>query len=95
MANETNMRDLDGNAIPTVADVRRLQRAGKALRKRFLSVTKNAADIAKRDAVDYANACGWNNPSPGATEARSLAWARRWMELYRGQLGRLLAGSVS
>lgn len=67
---------------PSFATARRLQREGKKLRKRFLSPARNAGEIAKRDAVDWANDSGWSNPSPGADEAGKERWARRWLALY-------------
>lgn len=70
------------SAEPSFATVRKLQREGSKLRKRFLSPIRNAGEIAKRDAVDYANSSGWNNPSPGADEAKKQRWAQRWLALY-------------
>lgn len=70
--------------------VRKLQREGRALKKRFIA-KGDIARSALRDAVDYANACGWNNPSPGATVAQQTAWAGRWMDLFLAQRERLLA----
>lgn len=67
------------SSFPTV---RKLQREGKKLRKRYLSPVSNAGEIAKRDAVDQANAAGWNNPPPSADEAGKERWARRWLALY-------------
>lgn len=61
---------------------RRLQREGAKLRKRYLSPVRNAGEVAKRDAVEFANSSGWSNPSPGADEAAKERWARRWLALY-------------
>jgi hypothetical protein len=70
------------SAESSLATARRLQREGKKLRKRYLSPVRNAGEIATRDAVDYANASGWNSPAPGADEAAKERWARRWLALY-------------
>jgi hypothetical protein len=70
------------SAKPRFATARKLQREGNKLRKRYLSPVRNAGEIAKRDAVDYANASGWNNPFPGADEAGKNRWALRWLALY-------------
>ena len=61
---------------------RRLQREGKALRKRYLSPASNAGEIAKRDAVSYADGCGWSNPMPRADEAAKERWGKRWLGFY-------------
>ena len=61
---------------------RRLQREGKVLRKRFLAPSRNAGEIAKRDAVGFANGCGWSNPNPGADEAAKERWGKRWLGFY-------------
>lgn len=80
----------------TVKEVRRLQREGRALKKRFLA-RKDATLIAIRDAVDYANASGWNKPSrhPDPETQAKLAsrWADNWMRLYKTKLDALLASS--
>ena len=70
------------SAEPSFATARRLQREGKKLRKRYLAPVRNAGEIAKRDAVDYANSSSWNNPPPGADEAGKERWARRWLAFY-------------
>jgi hypothetical protein len=70
------------SAEPGFATARRLQREGKKLRQRYLSPVRNAGEIAKRDAVDWANGAGGNNPFPGADEAGKERWARRWLALY-------------
>jgi hypothetical protein len=67
---------------PAYATARRLQREAAKLRKRFLSAVRNAGEIAKRDAVDFANSSGWSKPSPGADEAAKERWARKWLALY-------------
>ena len=43
---------------PSFATARRLQREGKKLRKRYLGPVRNAGEIAKRAAVDWANGAG-------------------------------------
>lgn len=70
------------SAEPSFAVARKLQREGKKLRKRYLSPVRNAGEIAKRDAADYANASGWNNPFKDADEAGKERWARRWLAFY-------------
>lgn len=64
------------------ATARRLQREGKALRKRYLSPARNAGEIAKRDAANFADGCGWNSPRPGADEAAKERWGKRWLGFY-------------
>lgn len=65
---------------------RRFQREGKALRKRYLSPTRNAVEIAKRDAVGFANGCAWSNPFRGTDEAAKERWGKlaRFGEAGRG-----------
>jgi hypothetical protein len=70
------------SGAPSYTAARRLQREGKKLRARYLSPVRNAGEVAKRDAVDWANAGGSNNPSPGADDAGKERWARRWLALY-------------
>jgi hypothetical protein len=67
---------------PSYALARKLQREGKKLGKRYLSPVRNAGEIAKRDAADYANASAWNNPFKDAAEAAKERWGRRWLALY-------------
>lgn len=79
-------------------EVRRLQREGRALKKRFLGKQHNTELIAIRDAVDYANMSGWNNPTkyPGhpAVQAKVNArWADNWLALYKTRLAALLAST--
>lgn len=75
MAIQSSPKDLDGRALPTLADIRKLQRLAAKLRKRFIAKS-DSINIATREAVNYANACGWTKPSPGANDAQIVAWAR-------------------
>lgn len=78
-------------------EVRRLQREGRALKKRFLA-KRDTALVAIRDAVDYANASGWNNPSkhhdPAVQAKIAATWAANWLRLYRSKLDQLLGSSA-
>lgn len=88
------LRDLLAPTL-TVTAVRKLQREGRALRSRYLP-PRRRVDIAKRDAVRYANDCGWNNPRPGASDQTSYVWACRWMALFAShQIASGIAAFVS
>lgn len=73
-----------------VAKVRKYQREGKALKKRYIG-SGQIQQRAFRDAVDYANACRWNNPTKGATDAQKATWARGWMDFFLAEHERLMA----
>jgi hypothetical protein len=66
---------------------RHFQREYTKLKKRFLR--SGSIEYKQRDAANYANACGWNNPDTGADAAGKERWAERWLRHYADELARL------
>lgn len=65
---------------------RQAQREYAKLKKRYLR--DGSPEAKRRDAVNYANGCGWNSPSPGADSAAKERWAARWLRFYNDELTR-------
>lgn len=69
------------------AQARRLQREYAKLKKRFLR--SGSPEEKQRDAVNHANASGWNNPGPASDAEAKERWAARWLRHYAAELTRL------
>ena len=88
--NADTITDVERERVPSVADVRKLQRLAAKLRKRYLSPSFNATEFATREAVSHANACNWTKPSPGANDAQVATWACGWMTRYESKRAEIL-----
>lgn len=67
-----------------LTEVRRLQRQGTRLRRRYLSSGTSLAQC--RDAIQKANDWRFRNPPKDANAERKEAWAQRWLTAFEKAL---------